>query len=69
MQITYDAMLQELRRELAMRQKVYPDWIKQGKLSIKRAEFRIQALQEAIEILEECRPLDPVQPNLFEEPS
>lgn len=38
----------ELRRELAMRQRVYPRWVASGKLTAKDMDRRIALLEEAI---------------------
>jgi len=43
------AQLSELERELKMRQRVYPNWIKQGRLDRDTANFRIACLIEVIE--------------------
>lgn len=64
--MTHDEVLKELKRELGMRRKLYPNWVQQGKLSQQTADHRIDAIEYAIDVLEECKPLDPVQPSLFE---
>lgn len=64
-QITLDEMRSEIKREIAMRQKVYPNWILNGKISERTAAERILILQ-AIEILiyEEIKKNNP-QGGLF----
>ena len=49
--------LTELRRELATRQRVYPDWVRQNKLSQQTADHRTQALADAIIMLEHLEAL------------
>lgn len=43
-----EAQLNELRRELKMRQTVYPKWSRQGRIDKETAEFRIRCLIEVI---------------------
>lgn len=50
--ITKEEMLAELRRELSMRESVYPKWIASGKLKQEVADHRIAALREAIKTVE-----------------
>jgi hypothetical protein len=69
MERDWNELIKEQRRELAMRKRVYPAWVAQGKLDAKTAEFRIQAIEQTIEILEECKPKEPVQVSLFGEAS
>jgi hypothetical protein len=45
-------ILTELRRELATRQRVYPDWIRAVKLSQRTADHRIAAIASAIALIE-----------------
>ena len=45
-------ILTELRRELATRHRVYPDWIRAGKLSQRTADHRIAAITGAIALIE-----------------
>ena len=49
-QITLDEMRSEIKREIAVRQRVYPNWILSGKLNEETAAFRVSVLQ-AVEIL------------------
>lgn len=63
-----DAVLKELRRELAMRHQLYPGWVSQGKLSQKTADHRIEAIEwaiAAIERLPEEEKGDRLQMDLF----
>jgi len=43
------AQLAELERELKMRQRVYPNWTKQGRLDRETAAHRVACLIEVIE--------------------
>lgn len=47
------AILEELRRELQMRQRVYPGWVKQGRMTAEQKEHRVACLIEAIADLEQ----------------
>lgn len=58
-----DTVLSELRRELATRQRVYPDWVRAGKLHPATAALRIEAMQQAIALIEQ---LQPQQGGLFD---
>lgn len=64
-QITLDEMRTEIKREIAMRQRVYPNWILNGKIGEETAAMRVLILQ-AIEILiyEEIKRTSP-QGDLF----
>lgn len=43
------AQLAELERELKMRQRVYPNWIRQGRIEADQANHRVACLIEVIE--------------------
>jgi hypothetical protein len=64
MTINTDSVLDELRRELAMRQRVYPNWVRAGNLSQQTSDFRIQAIEQAIKLIEA---MQPQQGGLFDE--
>lgn len=51
-------VLTELKRELAMRERCYPDWVRQGKYQLTRdvAALRIAVLRHAITLLEAQQP-------------
>jgi len=58
------AVLTELRRELSMRERLYPDWVRDGKLSEKAAAHRKAAIREAIARLNVMdRQLNLLEPN------
>lgn len=42
------AQLAELKRELQMRQRVYPRWVREGRLSKDQMDFRVACLIEVI---------------------
>lgn len=48
----HNSILQELRRELATRNSVYPRWIKAGHISKTTAAHRISMIEQAIEVVE-----------------
>jgi hypothetical protein len=58
-----DNALTELKRELGIRKVLYPDWVRKGQISERVATCRMEALQDAIDLLEQ---LKPVQPSLLE---
>ncbi len=43
-QITIDEQINEVKREIAMRQKLYPKWIEAGSLEKTKADFQILAM-------------------------
>jgi len=49
---TIPQQLAELRRELATRQRVYPEWVRSNKLSQATADYRTQAIVDTIRTLE-----------------
>ena len=44
-QITLEEMREEIRRELATRNRVYPRWIQDGKIKKETADFRVLVLE------------------------
>lgn len=61
--ITRAEVLAELRRELTTRQRVYPRWIVEGKITDEVATRRVATIQEAIVLITALD--DAVQPSLF----
>lgn len=64
---THAQRLAELRRELGTRQRVYPDWVRNGRLTQRTADYREQILLDilaALESLYQAAP-QPVQASLF----
>lgn len=60
----HQEILKELRRELAMRRKCYPNWVADGRLLKVTADHRIAMLEGAISALEA---IQPQQQSMFEE--
>lgn len=46
------AQLAELKRELQMRQRVYPGWVKQGRMTQEQKDHRVACLIAVIEDFE-----------------
>lgn len=59
--ITTRDMLDELRRELALRQRLYPAWILKGTLAKPKAERQLAVLKAAIAKIEETRSYEEVR--------
>ncbi len=53
MTTTLPQQIAELKRELATRQKLYPDWVATGRLDKKTATYRVAVLKDTIQRLEE----------------
>lgn len=49
---TIKEIVAELKRELAMRRRVFPDWVRSGRLKQVDSDQRIALMQAAIERLE-----------------
>lgn len=47
-----EAQLQELRREISMRQRCYPQWVRQGRMTAEQSQHRIACLSETLVSLE-----------------
>ncbi len=62
---THAEILQEIGRELAKRRDVFPRWVKEGKLSQKLADERINRLQAAYEYIMWHMPDDSPQKAMF----
>lgn len=45
-------VISELKRELQVREDVYPKWIRSGRLTAQTAKHRIDAIKRAIELVE-----------------
>lgn len=48
---TMDELAREARRELAMRERLYPGWVEAGRMKIDDAERRIAMMEAIAEIL------------------
>lgn len=49
--IRREEVLIEIEREIALRRRVYPRWVDQGKLKLDRAERQIALMEEAARLL------------------
>ena len=58
-------ILTELRRELATRHRVYPEWVRAGKLSQRTADHRLAAIASAIALIESLSVAEPEQMSLL----
>ena len=47
-QITIDEQIAEVRRELAMRNKVYPKWIEAGSMQKSKADFQLLVMEAVL---------------------
>jgi signal recognition particle subunit SEC65 len=43
--VTLHEMVVEVEREVALRKRVYPRWVEQGKIKLDRAERQIQVME------------------------
>ena len=50
--ITLAEQIAEARRELALRRKLYPAWVKRGKLDMTTAYYQLQAMEAIVRTLE-----------------
>ena len=50
--ITLEEQIAEARRELALRRKVYPALVKNGKLDMTTAPYQLQAMEAIVKTLE-----------------
>lgn len=64
---TPEQRLTELRRELETRERVYPDWVRAGRIARRTADHREQVLRDVLADLEKLYrvPPLPVQAQLF----
>ncbi len=64
-QITIDEQINEVKREIAMRNKVYPKWIESGSLPKTKADFQILAMEAVLISLQELAKKTAPQAGLF----
>jgi hypothetical protein len=62
MSIDLDVQIACLNRELAVRRLVYPKWIETGRMTRKKANVEIEAMQAAINSLMVLRAQGPMKP-------
>ncbi|MFO0386339.1 MAG: hypothetical protein ACK505_06140 [Flavobacteriales bacterium] len=66
MQITIEEEIRELKRELALRNRLYPEWVKLCKLRPEEARYQIACLQSTLKRLEAIdKQQNGEQTNLF----
>ncbi len=64
-QITIDEQIAEVKREIAMRNKVYPKWIEAGSLAKAKADFQILAMEAVLISLQDLAKKTAPQAGLF----
>lgn len=64
-QITIDEQINEVKREIAMRQKVYPKWVESGSLPKPKADFQILAMEAVLVSLQDLAKKTAPQSGLF----
>lgn len=64
-QITIDEQIAEVKREIAMRNKVYPKWIESGSLTKPKADFQILVMETVLISLQEMARQKAPQADLF----
>lgn len=64
-QITLEEMRDELKREIAMRGRVYPRWIESRKLDANTAHLQILKLRAALAFIETALKKSDAQGGLF----
>jgi len=64
-QITIDEQIAEVKRELAMRNKVYPKWIEAGSMQKSKADFQILAMEAVLISLQDLAKKTAPQAGLF----
>ena len=57
MKITITDAIKELKREIALRERVYPKWIASGRLNKELAEKQMARMKAALQFLEEKKVL------------
>lgn len=65
-QITLEEIAEELKRELAMRGRVYPCWIEIGKLEADTGNFQILKLRACLAFIEAELKKNNAQGDLFQ---
>lgn len=64
-QITIDEQISEVKREIAMRQKVYPKWIEAGSMQKPKADFQILVMEAVLITLQTIAREKAPQAGLF----
>ena len=53
-EVNLNDMLACCRRELALRQRVYPKWVAKGTMSEKKAQTELELMQHVVDFLVHC---------------
>ncbi len=64
-QVTIDEQINEVKREIAMRNKVYPRWIEAGSMKKSKADFQILVMEAVLISLQEIAKQKAPQAGLF----
>ncbi len=64
-QVTINEQIAEVKREIAMRNKVYPRWIEAGSLPKQKADFQILVMEAVLISLQETAKQTSPQAGLF----
>lgn len=65
-QITLEEIRDEMKREIKVRQRVYPRWIEQGKIDERTAANRVLILQANLALIEAGLKKNVAQGDLFQ---
>lgn len=65
--ITLERQVAEIRRELGMRRRKYPEWVAAGRMTQAQADERLDAMTAALETIEGLRKAEKARdaPELF----
>lgn len=63
--ITLDEQIECVRREIGMRNRVYPRWVTIGRITQAHADHQIASMTAALATLEALRPAEPEQGALL----
>ncbi len=64
-QVTIDEQIAEVKREIAMRNKVYPRWIEAGSMKKSKADFQILVMEAVLISLQTIAKQKAPQAGLF----
>lgn len=66
---TLQEQLDSARRELALRRRNYPRWVKDGRLNPQKAEHEIQCIESIVATLEKMKMLAEASEEMKSQPS
>jgi hypothetical protein len=66
-QVSLDEQIQEVQREIALRKRVYPRWIQEGKIQKEKADLQILTMEAVLWTLNEKAKETKPQQDLFGE--